>query len=223
MVSSVTEGYCIIPPQSCAHQFVRCHYPCCQHATVPIPLDGFITMNESHPLAWHSALIAVSHHQRVWLQDRGSLTRRIQARCKHFSVKPVFQALSKVYGDELEVMGLRHQEVAMVREVFLYCGGMPVVFAHSVIARKNLQGAWRGLSRLGNKSLGTLLFTNPRIRRTPLVFKKISHGHFLYDRACAHLSVKPVSLWARRSMFSLYGQSILVTEVFLPNILNLHS
>lgn len=178
-------------------------------------------MNKAHPLAWHSALTSVSYHQRNWLQDRGSLTRRIQDRCAHFCVKRVFQSLSKVYGDELDVMGLRASELAMVREVYLYCGNTPVVFAHSVVAHKNLRGAWRGLSGLGNKSLGTVLFTNPRIERTPLEFKKVSQGHFLYDRACAKLSTKPAHLWARRSLFTLHGQSILVTEVFLPAILDL--
>ena len=178
-------------------------------------------MNETHPPAWHAALISVSYHQRNWLQDRGSLTRRIQDRCTGFRVQPVFQSLSRIYGDELDIMELRPSELAMVREVYLYCGNTPVVFAHSVVARRNLRGAWRGLSGLGNKSLGTVLFTNPKIRRTPLEFNKISRGHFLYDRACAKLSTKPANLWARRSLFTLHGQSILVTEVFLPAILDL--
>ncbi|UJP03194.1 MAG: chorismate lyase [Nitrosomonas sp.] len=178
-------------------------------------------MNKAHPLAWHSALTSVSYHQRHWLQDRGSLTRRIQDRCGQFRVQRVFQSFSRIYGDESDVMGLRASELAMVREVYLYCGNTPVVFAHSVVAHKNLRGAWRGLSGLGNKSLGTVLFTNPRIKRTPLEFKKVSRGHFLYDRACARLPEKPANLWARRSLFTLHGQSILVTEVFLPAILNL--
>ena len=178
-------------------------------------------MNEAHPLAWYSALTSISYRQRSWLQDRGSLTRRIQDRCDKFCVKRVFQSLSRVYGDELDVMGLRANELAMVREVYLYCGDTPVVFAHSVVAHKNLRGAWRGLSGLGNKSLGTVLFTNPRIKRTPLEFKKVSRGHFLYDRACTRLPEKPANLWARRSLFTLHGQSILVTEVFLPAILGL--
>ncbi|PSJ17944.1 chorismate--pyruvate lyase family protein [Nitrosomonas supralitoralis] len=178
-------------------------------------------MNKDHPLAWHAALISVSQHHRFWLQDRGSLTRRIQNCCAKFCVKRVFQSLSRIYEDEQRVMGLRASELALVREVYLYCGDTPVVFAHSVVAHKDLRGAWRGLSGLGNKSLGTVLFTNPKIKRTPLEFKKISRGHFLYDRACARLSVKPHNLWARRSLFTLHGQSILVTEVFLPAILDL--
>jgi chorismate--pyruvate lyase len=178
-------------------------------------------MSNTRSLAWQSALTSVSYHQRNWLQGRGSLTRRIQNRCTGFRVQPVFQSLSRVYGDESNIIRLRPSEFAMVREVYLYCGVTPVVFAHSVIAHKNLRGAWRGLSKLGNKSLGTVLFTNPTIKRTPLEFKKISHGHFLYDRACVKLLTKPANLWARRSLFTLCGQSILVTEVFLPGILDL--
>ena len=118
-------------------------------------------------------------------------------------------------------MNLRRNELALVREVYLYCGNTPVVFAHSVVARKDLRGAWRSLSGLGNRSLGTVLFTNPVIRRTPLRFKKLTPAHPLFRRACLKLKVRPSGLWARRSLFSLRDQSILVTEVFLPSILEL--
>ncbi|HQU99338.1 MAG TPA: chorismate lyase [Nitrosomonas sp.] len=182
-----------------------------------------MTINNFCSELWRALLISTCHDQRRWLQDRGSLTKRIQNRCNHFFVKPVFQSFSKVYDDELQIIGVRRDELAMVREVFLYCGDTPVVFAHSAVARKNLRGVWRALNGLGNKSLGTMLFSNPRIKRTPLEFKKIRRGHFLYDRACVYLQTKPTYLWARRSLFTLHGQSILVTEVFLPSILHLSS
>ncbi len=178
-------------------------------------------MNTAHPQAWLPALSAISPQIRFWLQDRGSLTRRIQERCPRFYVEPVFQQLTRVYEDEWIQMKLRRDELAMVREVYLHCCDKPVVFAHSVISRQGLRGAWRALSSLGNRSLGSMLFKNPKIKRTPLEFKKVSNGHFLYDRAVTRLTVHPVHLWARRSLFTLQSQSILVTEVFLPDILNL--
>lgn len=178
-------------------------------------------MTSAQQSAWYPTLVSVSFRQRRWLQDRGSLTRRIQLRCDNFRVQPVFQALSTVHGDERDVMGVRLGELALVREVYLYCGETPVVFAHSVVAREDLRGAWRGLNGLGNKSLGTVLFTNPRIKRTPLVFKKLSASHVLFEHACRRLPSAPPELWARRSLFTLHGQSILVTEVFLPAILDL--
>ena len=179
-------------------------------------------MNAAPLSDWHPALSSISPRARSWLQNRGSLTQLIQRRCRgEFSVKPVFQSLAAVCGDELAVMNLRRNELALVREVYLYCGETPVVFAHSVVARKDLRGAWRSLVGLGNKSLGTVLFTNPIVRRTPLSFKKLTSAHPLFTRACRKLQVQPASLWARRSLFTLHGQSILVTEVFLPSILEL--
>ena len=179
-------------------------------------------MNAARSSAWYPAPSSISPRARAWLQNRGSLTRLIQEHChSEFSVKPVFQSLATACGDELAVMHLRRNELALVREVYLYCGETPVVFAHSVLARKDLRGAWRSLIGLGNKSLGTVLFTNPIVRRTPLSFKKLTSAHPLFTRACRKLQVQPASLWARRSLFTLHGQSILVTEVFLPSILEL--
>ena len=142
-------------------------------------------MNPVRSSAWYPAPSSVSPRARGWLQNRGSLTQLIQQRCcSNFRVKQMFQSLDKACGDELAVMNLRRNELALVREVYLYCGNTPVVFAHSVVARKDLRGAWRGLSGLGNRSLGTVLFTNPVIRRTPLRFKKLNPAHPLFHRAC---------------------------------------
>lgn len=186
------------------------------------PFFGFAAMNPAQLSAWHPAPSSISPQARGWLLNRGSLTQLIQQHCcGNFRVKPVFQRLAGVCVDELAMMNLRRNELALVREVYLYCGDTPVVFAHSVVARKDLRGAWRGLSGLGSRSLGTVLFTNPVVERTPLRFKKLNSTHPLFIRACRHLQAKPPGLWARRSLFSLQGQSILVTEVFLPSILEL--
>ena len=179
-------------------------------------------MNAAELSVWHPAPSSLSPRARGWLQNRGSLTQLIQQRCRgNFRVKPVFQSLAAACADELAVMNLRQKELALVREVYLYCGNTPVVFAHSVVARKDLRGAWRSLNGLGNRSLGTVLFTNPVVKRTPLRFRKLNSAHPLFRRACQNLQANPPALWARRSLFSLRGQSILVTEVFLPSILEL--
>lgn len=178
-------------------------------------------MSANPPLAWHPVPVTASIDICWWLLHQDSLTRLIQQRCSQFSVDPVFQALAPACTDELVIMNLRRSELALVREVYLYCGDIPVVFAHSVVARKHLQGTWRGLSRLGNRSLGTMLFTNPLIKRAAFGYKQLNTHHPLFRRACQRLQAPPVSLWARRSRFTLQGQPILVTEVFLPAILRL--
>jgi len=172
---------------------------------------------------WHPVPVSASPTLRWWLLNQHSLTDLIKQRCNQFRVEPTFQALARVCHDELSVIGLHRNELALIREVYLYCGDKPVVFAHSVIARNHLQGVWRGLSRLGNQSLGSLLFSNPLIKRQDrFSFRQLNDHHLLYHRACQRMSPnKPRRLWARRRAFSLYGRSILVTEIFLPAILEL--
>lgn len=175
-------------------------------------------MKANLPLAWHPVPVSAPVDLRWWLTHRGSLTRLIQNRCEHFRVEPVFQALATTCIDELDIMNLRRRTRALVREVYLHCNETPVVFAHSIVRKEHLQSAWRGLGHLGNQSLGTMLFTNPLIQRTPLTFKKLKSRHPLFERACKRLQNRPTSLWARRSLFILQHQPILVTEVFLPAI-----
>jgi chorismate--pyruvate lyase len=123
--------------------------------------------------------------------------------------------------DEAACVQLNPRDLALLREVHLYCGDTPVVFAHSVIPRAGLRGPWHGLSELGSKPLGAALFADPRVERSALQFQKIGGRHELFQRACRLLAQRPPHLWARRSVFSLRHRPILVTEVFLPGILEL--
>lgn len=107
---------------------------------------------------------------------------------------------------------------AQIREVLLYGNDRPVVFAHSVLPRKSLHGEWRSLGMLGNKPLGAVLFASPEVKRTPLSYKKLCANHALYQQAMRYLPAKPDYLWARRSIFSLNCASIMVVEVFLPDL-----
>lgn len=156
---------------------------------------------------------------RHWLIDGGSLTRRLQRRCPAFAVQPLRLLDAKPQYDEAVLLGLSGHQKSLLREVQLYCGNQPVVFAHSVLPHKALRGSWQRLGRLGNKPLGGALFADPRVTRTPLEFKKLSSHHTLYRHAVAHLERPPAVLWARRSVFFLHCSAILVTEVFLPQVL----
>jgi len=158
---------------------------------------------------------------RNCLIDKGSLTRRLQLRAKDFKVNPLKVLNAKPAIDEAWLLGVASKQLALLREVHLIDGTVPVVFAHSILPHKSLSGAWLGLRRLGNKPLGATLFSDPKVRRTPLMFKKLACHQALYQRATAHLQTKPGVLWARRSVFILGHAQILVTEVFLPGILAL--
>ncbi|MCB5185660.1 chorismate lyase [Methylobacillus gramineus] len=158
---------------------------------------------------------------KPWLTDGGSLTRRLQLRCQHFSVRPVRVQEARPHLSEARLLRCLSRRKAWLRDVHLQCEGRAVVFAHSVLPHAVMQGAWRGLVTLGNRSLGSTLFSDPTIRRVPLQYKKLGPHHFLYRQAAAGLDGLPKVLWARRSVFTLKCSAILVTEIFLPAVLHL--
>lgn len=170
---------------------------------------------------WHSTLVGRQPY-RPWLNDNGSLTAALKSRCPALQVRRLRQGLARPHADERALLGLAPKAYALIREVLLLCDERPLVFAHSVIPRAGLSGPWRSLSRLGNQPLGAALFADPRISRQPLQFRRLDQRHPLYRSAVCHLSSRPPWLWARRSVFCRDGYPILVTEVFLPEVLHLN-
>lgn len=156
---------------------------------------------------------------RFWLIDNGSLTARLKARYTDFAVQPVLLKNAKALTDEPVLLGLKTNQHALIREVILMGKNQPVVFAHSVLPHASLRGAWHGLGRLGNKPLGAALFSNAKVKRTPLEYKKLSRQHPISMRVAEHIKTSPKALWARRSVFQLNCAKILVTEVFLEQLL----
>ena len=125
-------------------------------------------MNNQDKLAWRTKPLreAGTNNLGFWLQDRGSLTARLQSQGT-FAVKLLRQELARPTGDEAAVLNIRPDQLAWVREVALYCDGKPMVFAHTVLPYRPRGPLSRWLSRLGNQSLGALLFAHHGFRRGP--------------------------------------------------------
>ncbi|MEW6313967.1 MAG: chorismate lyase [Pseudomonadota bacterium] len=179
-----------------------------------------MTHPDSHRSRW---LAPPSPHCRYrhWLLEAGSLTRAIQSRCDEFRVRRIAQGLALPERDEAALLRLRERERCVVREVLLCCGNLPLVYAHSIMRRQALAGPWRSVSGLGERPLGAALFADPRIVRHPLRFRRLDRRHTLYQHACAALPQPPRELWARRALYTLQREPLLVTEIFLPGILEL--
>lgn len=161
---------------------------------------------------------------RRWLEEQGSLTACIIAACPvdaPFSVRVLRHEDARPCLDECALIGLSAGRCARSRDVVLLSGRTPVVYAHTVVARDHLRRPWHLMDRVGGRALGTVLFTDPCIGRGGLAFARIDGRHPLFRRAVAWTARKPSSLWARRATFSLGGCPMLVTEVFLPEILEL--
>lgn len=150
-----------------------------------------------------------------WLTDRGSLTARLIRERGAFRLRRLMQGPALPHADERRHLGFRPGALAIARDVLLFSGDEPLVFAHSLVHRRDLKGAWRGLSRLGSRPLAEMLFHDPTVVRLPMEYRILDARHALYRRAAKAVPGLPVRLWARRSVFLKRGRPLLVTEVFL--------
>ncbi len=172
---------------------------------------------------WHEA--SRFHRRDVpaaalhWLLDPASLTRRIQSACGgRFRVEVLAQGWALPQGNEARALGIRDQRWAFVREVHLLCDGVPWVFARTVIPRATLTGPRRRLTRLKSRPLGAVLFADPTMKRGPVEIARLTPGDKLYPAAVNRLDRRPAAIWGRRSLFTLGGKPLLVSEIFLPDI-----
>ena len=154
-----------------------------------------------------------------WLLDPASLTRRIQSACGgRFRVEVLAQGWARPHHNEMRVLGMRDPAWGFVREVQLLCDEHPWVFARTVIPRTTLTGPRRRLTRLRSRPLGAVLFADPSMQRGPVEIARLTPCDRLYPIATNRLAVRPDSIWGRRSVFTLAGFPLLVSEIFLPGI-----
>ena len=154
-----------------------------------------------------------------WLFDPASLTARLlNASDGNFRVRVMSQSWGTPLWNESKRLGMRERQVALIREVFLYCNDEPWVFARTVIPRTTLTGKENYLANLGSKPLGAVLFSDPNMHRDHFEITCLRDGDLLYSHANQLADNKPTEIWGRRSAFYLSAKPLLVNEIFLPAI-----
>lgn len=147
---------------------------------------------------------------RGWLLDSGSLTARLVAlSAGDFRVEVVAQGWGRPNLSEARALRIDPRLRVLVREVRLIGHGQAWVHARSLIPSTTLTGPHRKLAHLGNRPLGEVLFQDPSMERSPI------------ETALVPLYRDNQRAWARRSVFRLDGKPLLVSEVFLPQLLAL--
>ena len=158
----------------------------------------------------------VPHHIQTWLFDPASLTARLKAKCKaEFSVELLSQSMCKPRLDELSALGMDEGANALVREVRLCCGDTGWVYARTVIPFSTITGAQRVYGNLGTRPLGAMLFADRTMRRED-VMVTVLYGDDLPELLGLDAASR---VWGRRSVFRVGGKPLLVSEYYLPELL----
>ena len=158
-----------------------------------------------------------------WLGAGGSLTARLIAHSSAFRVQRLHQRTALCLADEAHAIGMMRVGRVWAREVLLRCDGRPVVFAHTVVPMAANATDWPMFNALGERSLGSTLFGDPQVSRGELEFARLRPGHPLARRARAALGDTSLltMYYARRCLYRRHQGTLLVTEVFLPAVMDL--
>ena len=174
---------------------------------------------------WHrkAAAVGAEEPMRGWLETKGSLTARLVAHSSAFRVRRLHQEVALCSLEEAAPIGLPRRARVWEREVLLCCDGVPVVFGHTVVPMSATASDWPLFSALGEQSLGATLFYDPLVVRGPLEFARLRAGHPLLARVRAALGadLDKSDFHARRCVYRRHQGLLMVTEVFLPAVLDL--
>lgn len=165
-----------------------------------------------------------TREMRDWLTDTASLTWKLTSRSGHFRVCRLRQEHGLCLADEFATVELPRRGCVQEREVLLMCDGRPMVFAHTIVPLSATASDWPFFGTLGERSLGTTLFGDPRVVRGAMQYARLRAQHPLARRASAALGqVFKAPLFARRCLYRRKRGVLLVTELFLPAITGLRA
>lgn len=155
-----------------------------------------------------------------WVYETGSLTARLRT---HFGsqlqVKILLQQWYKPFIDERQLLKQPPAQFCLIREVLLYAGNTPLILARSIMPASTIQVAQRNLSHLGSRPLGEVIFAYPNLQRLNLEITQVMPDQ--WRKACQNEFPLQTSLWGRRTIYAIPKQPLLVSEFFLPALLNL--
>lgn len=161
---------------------------------------------DDHPDPWVTA----------WLQDQGSLTKRIQQVCTQgFNVGVLTHQFIVAPESALDSLQLNTGDRVLHREVLLCDGGEPLVFACSLLPEKALQGRFAALCNMGSQPLGHWIFKEPALQRGTMQITHLQGDSELFERLTLYKADRPGRLWGRKTLFTGAKHPFLVSEFFL--------
>lgn len=151
-----------------------------------------------------------------WMKTKGSLTKRLVRLNKGFEVEPVWQARASLRAVEARWLGVRPGQRVDVRLVRLRVGGKPVVVAKTIKLLNSPRCDWPFWRGLGKRSLGSALFSDPRVKRGNVKYCEMPK-QCEWVEALGGLNC---SRYARMAKFSVRSETtpLWVCEVFLSTL-----
>ncbi len=171
---------------------------------------------------WSSRLSteSLSTSLRDWLQYPDSLTQALKKLSSSYRIRLLSQDWNEITRTE-KVFLKDDSKRYMVREIEQWCGDKMLVAARSIFPENSIDSPKHPLRYLGCTSLGDYLFQNASIAPKSFEFSLQYPQNFLYQRFIGCFEKPLEMLYARRRLFFMHKNPILIMEIFPPEMPNL--
>lgn len=156
---------------------------------------------------------------RGWMMHSHSFVERLKAQgVKQPEIEVLQQKWRLPTEDESNCLGLDSQSRILAREVLIVSAEKKWMYARTIFPEATLTGEQCQLANLKNQSLGSVLFKDPSLKRSEFTVACLTPAMCEYAAILSYAEMHAEKLWARRSLFTVNNKSLLLTEVFLPDI-----
>lgn len=163
---------------------------------------------------------ALPENVQSWTYETGSLTQRLREYYGNaVAVKILFHHWRTPFLGERRLLKMPEHRYGLSREVLLHAAGKPLIVARTIIPELTIKGAHRNLSHLGNRPLGEVIFSYPKLERLEMELCVIEPKTW-QENAITIAGIKE-PIWGRRTVYGIAHRPMLVSEFFLPEILPL--
>jgi chorismate--pyruvate lyase len=153
-----------------------------------------------------------------WAYESGSLTKRLRSRYGDaVAVKVLLQRWGQPFLSERRLLNLPEHRYSLIREVLLHANGKPLILARTIIPVGTIKAANSNLSHLGNRPLGEIIFSYPKLERIAMDVALVKPA--TWTPSAIALAGIDQALWGRRTVYAIAHKQMLVSEFFLPEIL----
>jgi len=154
-----------------------------------------------------------------WIYEAGSITQRLR---DYYGSSVRVQVLNnqwqRAFISESRLLKTHPEKYTLTREVLLYADDTPLVLARTIIPERTISSAQQNLSHLGNRPLGEVIFSYPQLERLALEIAQVPCNS--WKPSVQHLTQANQPIWGRRTIYAIHHHPLLVSEFFLPEVLN---
>lgn len=161
----------------------------------------------------------IPENVQSWIYEPGSLTQRLRDYYGDaIGVKILLQQWNTPFLTERRQLKLHENKYSLVREVLLHADGKPLILARTIIPATTIKIAKSNLAHLGNRPLGEVIFSYPKLERIEMDVTLIKLPTW-NQSAIDEVNIEQ-PIWGRRTVYGIAQRQMLVSEFFLPEVLD---